>query len=191
LRGALRLFVFDPQGAASFNVTIEGFWHSFFAAVLIAPVYFAVIVIERDLAAGLVDASLIEISAPMPSLGQTLTMEALAYPVYVAAFPIAMIGLARLLKATGRYVPYIIAYNWSSVVVVSLRLLPLVFYSAGLIGAKAATMPVFVSFLAGAIYRWYIARIALGVSGITAFALILIDLMLSLLIARAIELVIG
>ncbi len=182
LRGAFRLFLFDPQGVASFNVSIEGFWHSFFAAVLIAPVYVAVVIIERDLASGLIDASLVNGAFSVPSLGQTLVAEAFAYPAYVVAFPIAMVGLARLLKLTGRYVTYVIAYNWSSIVVVTLRLLPLVLYSSGLLGAEAAATPIFVSFLAVLIYRWYLARVALGVGGATAFALVLIDLMLMLLI---------
>jgi hypothetical protein len=187
LRGAFRLFLFDPQGVASFNVSIEGFWHSFFAAVLIAPAYFAVVIIERDLANGLIDASLVNGPVSVPSLRETLVAEAFAYPAYVVAFPIAMVGLARLLKLTGRYVPYVIAYNWSSVVVISLRLLPLVLYSSGLLGAEAAATPIFASFLAVLIYRWYLARVVLGVGGPTAFALVLIDLMLMLLIESVTE----
>lgn len=191
VRGALRLFLFDPQGVASFNVSIEGFWHSFFAAVLVAPIYFAVIIIERDLAQGLISASIVSGHVAVPSLAQTLIAEAVAYPAYCVSFPLAMIGLARLLKVTGRYVPYVIAYNWSSVVVVTLRLLPLILFSSGLIGAEAVTIPVFVSLVAVMIYRWYLARVALGVSGATAIALVLIDLLLMLLIASLTELAFG
>lgn len=187
LRGALRLFLFDPHGVAYFNVTIEGFWRSFFAAVLIAPLYFTIVVIERDLAKGLIDAGLVTGPVAVPTLKQTLVAEAFAYPANVVAFPLAMVGIARILKVTGRYVPYVIAYNWSSVIVVTLRLLPLALFASGLLGAGAAATPIFVTFLVVLIYRWYLARVALGVGGATAFALVLIDLMLVLLIEGATE----
>lgn len=191
VRGALRLFLFDPRGVAAFNVSIEGFWHSFFAAVLAAPIYFAVVVIEHDLAKQLVDITVMNEPLVVPSLRETLTAEAVGYPLSFVAFPIAMIGLSRLLKVTGRYVPYIIAYNWSSIVVVTLRLLPLVLFSAGIVGAQATTTPIFVSFLAIMIYRWYLARAVLGVSGITAFGLVIIDLLLMILIASVTDVAFG
>jgi hypothetical protein len=191
VRGALRLFLFDPRGVAAFNVSIEGFWHSFFAAVLAAPIYFAVVIIGRDLAKGLIDTAVMDGPLVVPSLRETLVAEVVGYPVSFVAFPIAMIGLSRLLKVTGRYVPYVIAYNWSSVVVVTLRLLPLVLFSAGIVGAQATTTPIFVSFLAIMIYRWYLARVVLGVAGITAFGLVLIDFLLMILIAIVTDVVFG
>ena len=37
LYGAYRLAWFDVSGMTFLNLTVEGFWRSFFAAVLVAP----------------------------------------------------------------------------------------------------------------------------------------------------------
>ena len=39
LYGAYRLARIDPAGMTYFNLSFEGFWRSFFAAVLVAPAY--------------------------------------------------------------------------------------------------------------------------------------------------------
>ena len=39
LYGAWRLACLDESGMGYFNISVEGFWRSFFAAVLLAPVY--------------------------------------------------------------------------------------------------------------------------------------------------------
>ena len=39
LYGSWRLARLDPGGMAYFNRTVEGFWNSFFAAVIVAPGY--------------------------------------------------------------------------------------------------------------------------------------------------------
>lgn len=183
LRGAWRLLLFDPRGQELFNVSIEGFWRSFFAAVIVLPLYVAVIVIQRDMSAGLIENLDTDMPLAIPSLRTTLIAEAIAYPFYVVAFPIAMVGLARLMRLTGRYVPYIIAYNWAGVIATALRLVPLALYAAGLLGAEAARTPVLISFALIAIYLWNVTRLVLGVHGFMALALVLIDFMLMLLIA--------
>ena len=46
LYGAYRLARFDPSGLALFDATIAGFSRSFFAAVLVAPVYLVLLLIR-------------------------------------------------------------------------------------------------------------------------------------------------
>ena len=45
LYGAWRLLLLDPTGVQWFELSIAGFWRSFFAAALIAPVYVIMVVI--------------------------------------------------------------------------------------------------------------------------------------------------
>ena len=66
-----------------FNLTVDGFWRSFFAAVLAAPAY--AITLARQW-------SLIE---PGVDLGWYVLIEGLTYLCLWAAFPVVAIGLTR------------------------------------------------------------------------------------------------
>ena len=46
LYGAWRLMRLDPTGMTYFNLSSDGFWRSFFAAVMIAPFYVALAYIK-------------------------------------------------------------------------------------------------------------------------------------------------
>ncbi len=195
LRGALRLFLFDAQGLGQFDVSINGFWNSFFVAVLVAPLYFGAVAINHNLEQALLP--LIQMMMPagqtltLPSFSTRLTLEAIAYPLDWIAFPLAMIPLARLLKRTATYVPYIIAYNWSQTVTALLQLTPLALYAAGLLGPQSANVGLIPAFFASMVYRWYITRVALGVTASIALALVFIDALISLLLARIMDLFIS
>ena len=46
LYGAYRLAFLDRSGMSHFNLSVDGFWRSFFAAVLVAP-GFALLVVQE------------------------------------------------------------------------------------------------------------------------------------------------
>ena len=76
LYGAWRLAMLDVSGMRHFNLSVEGFWRSFFAAVIVAPGY-ALLVVQRTL------------DRPEGyALGSTVVVESIAYVVAWAAFPI-------------------------------------------------------------------------------------------------------
>ena len=45
LYGAWRLMRLDPTGMTYFNLSADGFWRSFFAAVIVAPAYVLFVVV--------------------------------------------------------------------------------------------------------------------------------------------------
>lgn len=182
--GAFRLFLFDPRGLEDFDQTVAGFWRSFFAAFLLAPVYLWLSVVQHDLARAFSAIDTEGEAAIMPALATTLVADAIAYPIYWAVFPLAMIPLARLLDITARYVPFITVYNWSSVVAVGVQLVPFVLYRVGLLTAENVAAPIFAALVIASVYRWFIARVALGIGGFGALGLVFIDLLLALFIAR-------
>ena len=104
--GAVRLARFDEAGMGWFNVSYEGFWRSFSAALLLAP--FAAVLRAQDFPAT---------DAPLLVIG---LLEALEYAASWAVFPVVMVFLARFLGLEKRYVPFIIAWNWSVVVQIGL-----------------------------------------------------------------------
>jgi hypothetical protein len=97
LKGAARLFLFDAAAMALFTVTIGGFWRSFLAAIVAAPIIFAGFLLGDAVLRAL---PTLDIAfAPLPA---RITAEAVAFPLRWALFPVLMIGLAHLLKVTDR-----------------------------------------------------------------------------------------
>jgi hypothetical protein len=165
LYGAWRLAMMDVSGMRHFNLSVEGFWRSFFAAVIVAPGY-ALLVVQR--------------TADRPegyALGSTVVVESIAY---VIAFPLAAVVLTRLLGLGRHYVELIVAVNWAAVlqvaaflaVVASSLILPEALGALLLAIATGALM----------VYQWFVMRTALRTTGGVALALVLVDLLLSTVI---------
>jgi hypothetical protein len=165
LYGAWRLAFLDQSGLAHFNFSIEGFWRSFFAAVLVAP-GFAILVAQKLY-------NRAEIFDP----GWATLVQLIAYGLSWAAFPLAAVVLTRLLGLSQNYVPLIVSLNWGAVLQV------VAFLSAVLIGlALPGVLEGLIMLLVtGGIlfYQWFITRSALQTSGGIALMLVLIDLVLN------------
>jgi len=170
LYGSYRLARLDPSGMRYFNVSVDGFWRSFFAAVLVAPMYAVFLTMSM---AG--DGS--EVMPTRFALAHTV-----GYVVGWLAYPAVMESLTRLLGCRDRFIGYIVAYNWASVlrnaVVLPIALLP----ATGLVTAEVAFLLWLGAFLLVLAYVWFIARVALGLPGLTCAALVVLDLTLGIFI---------
>lgn len=177
LRGALRLAGRDPSGIEVFDISLRGFWNSFFAAVVAAPFY--IIANMTRPADGGAAGSIHPVAA--------LLTDSIAYVCLWVAFPLVMIHVARLLDRETRYIPYIVAANWCSTIPIAL------FAFIGLIGAGSAGTRGFADFLAlvallwALSFQWFVARVGLRIPGAAAAGIILLDFILSLLIAGVAE----
>ena len=125
LYGAWRLFRRDPkQAEACFRVDATGFWNSFFAAALVAPGY--AILVGLHLAGGGVSAD----------WASTFLIHTEAYVLTWIAFPLAMFYLSAGLQRPERWVPFIVAFNWSKVIQLAIYLPLSVLASIGFGGWK-------------------------------------------------------
>ncbi|MFN4088946.1 MAG: hypothetical protein ACK4QW_07885 [Alphaproteobacteria bacterium] len=97
LHGAFRLAARDPAGLQWFDTSIRGFWNSFFAAVLVAPFYMAVVATRPDEPAVTV------------SSGAFALTELIAYVCGWFAFPLVMVYVTRAIGREALYIPYIVA----------------------------------------------------------------------------------
>jgi hypothetical protein len=168
LFGAYRLAWFDASGMAHFNLTVEGFWHSFFAAVLIAPAY--AILVAMQLSGEAEDFN----------LALVFLTEGIGYILAWCAFPLVAIVLTRLLGLDRNYVALIVAVNWSAVLQTSAFLAVLLL---GLIVPEGlGTLIVTLTTLAILIYQWFVIRTALGTTGGIALMLLLVDLVITTMI---------
>lgn len=170
LYGAYRLARLDRSGVKYFDQSLQGFWRSFFAAVLVLPLYMALIALRFG----------------EPGLTQNtfryVSIELIAYVVSWVAFPLIMLPFARQFDREENYLGFIVAYNWASV-------LQSLFYLPIAMMVVTQTIPIdyagIISFLAISIimvYVWFIARVVLDVPTSTAIAVVGFDVILSIII---------
>jgi hypothetical protein len=158
----------DPAGMGHLNLTVEGFWRSFFAAVLVAPGY-----------AVLIGQKLMARQEPL-DLGWVVLVQSVTYALNWIALPLAALVLTSVLGLSRNYAALIVAINWAQVLqtVVFLAAILLSLVLPGLLGGLILT------FVTGGVlfYQWYIVRTALQTTGGIALALVLIDLVLNMTI---------
>lgn len=172
LHAAWRLACFDAQAMALFDVSLGGFWRSFFAALVALPIF---------------------VLALVPSFGKAAdpdlfaAVEAVHYAVAWIAFPLVMVPVTRFLGLAGRYIPFIIAVNWTSVLQLAIflpvNLLALLGSLQGDGGAFLFTLALALT----CIYRYFVARVALDATLGTALALVTLDVVLGLLISGSFD----
>ena len=164
LYGAWRLAGFDENGMSYFNISVEGFWRSFFAAVILAPFY--LLSVSHDLT--------------MPEGGFSFWAILVHFGTYAAGwilFPLVAFFATDLLSLGHRFTALIVAVNWSSVLIVGFFMLTslittLMQGGAAYIFGVAVTTAVIV-------YHWFVMRTALETTTLIAMAFVLFNLVLS------------
>ncbi len=173
--GAWRLARLDPGGMSFFELSIPGFWRSFFAALVVAPAFAVLVALRFDHETEL---------GPELDLGPFLVVKLVAYAVSWAAFPLAMLVLARLLSLSAFYVPFIIAYNWSAVIQIAVFLPAALIEASGLLPEILGGILMMIATMAILSYQWFVAHVALQTTGFIAAGLVAFDLLLGILIDR-------
>lgn len=176
LKGAWLLANRDVGGYRCFNQTVEGFWRSFAAIALVAPLYLYAVAAETAL-----DPAAATREAPDTFAYYMAKLFALL--LEWALFLVAMVFVTRLLGLTARYVPFVIAYNWSSVLIMAAFVPPVLLLQLGVIGENGLIVLSLAVTLIALYYRWFVARTALETTGMIAAALVAADVVLSLFVA--------
>lgn len=166
--GAYRLARLDRGGMNHFDLSIVGFWHSFFAAAVVLPFY------------------IVMIFGPLGGFAEGtagpelyLLVKLGGYAIGWAIFPVAMIFLARLLSLSANYVPYIIVHNWSATIQIAVLLPAFLLTSSEGVPEGPAALVLMLSIVAVLFYQWYVARVALRTSGLTAAGVVVFDVLLT------------
>lgn len=173
LNGAWLLARGDPRGLDWFDLTVDGFWASFAAALIVAPAY-ALLLLEQYGRLGWPE-----------ELGSTIVAEALTFVLGWVLFPVLAIFLTRALGLSARYVPLIVAGNWSAVVQVGLYCA--VAFLAVAMPDAVRSMLLLAATLVVLVYQWFVARTALQTTGLVAATLVAADIVLSLTLNRALD----
>lgn len=168
LYGTWRIAHGDARGVGYFNFTLDGFWRSFLAAVLVFPAFALLRWHDLD-----------TVPADFPTL-RYLLVETISFVIKWVAFPLVMYHVTDMLERRIRYIPFIIVYNWASVLQMAVYLLALLLGAAfpGLGAGGFALLAV----IAMMVYGGYITMLTLAVPVSTAVAIVLLDFLLSLTI---------
>ncbi|HEX6978637.1 MAG TPA: hypothetical protein VF342_05010 [Alphaproteobacteria bacterium] len=175
LFGAWRLAHLDRSGMQYFDISIAGFWRSFWAAVVVLPAYLILVILrvaERPIAAG-------------PA--RIAAIELIGYVIGWTAFPLASWYVVSALGRAERYLGYIVAYNWANVLQVCLYVPVAVVGGSGLLPDAIAMLLGVAAIAAVLYYQYFIARTALDLDAVPAIGLVLMDMILGVLISSTVD----
>lgn len=167
LYGAYRLARLDPRGLEFLDQSHEGALRSFWAAVIVLPVFLPLILLRPD-------------GVATTGIARLLLVEGVSYVISWTAFPVLMVHVAALLGRQTRYAAFVSAYNWSGAAS-ALVMSPVALASTLAPSEPLALLQLAVmALLLG--YEWFVTRTVLGVGGGIAAGLVFADLILSLYI---------
>ena len=172
--GSLRLARGDRGGLACFDRTLDGFWRSFFAAVLSYPLYLVLLTMR-------VSAAEWEASGAL----RITLVETIGYVIAWVAFPLLMLSVSRWIGRQHRFLDFMVPYNWCQLPQSVLFVVVGIGSESGILGAPAAQAIEAAAAIAVLVYEWYIARVALETSGAVATLVVLVDLVLGVVVSRA------
>jgi len=170
LYGIGRILRRDDAAWEHFNGTLEGFWRSFTAMALTAPVY-------------LIQMLLFYFVRPeKPVLAAFLVVEGVAFVITWVLWPNVMVGAAALLDRREKLFVYLTAYNWFKLFEI-VALTPVIALMAlGLAPSPVIMALALIVQLYFLLAEWFIARKGLGVNGLAAAVLVLVDMQFTVLI---------
>lgn len=175
MRGLRLILVLEPGGLSFFEKSYAGFVRSFMPALVLAPlqiVHIAAVYLAKD---------------PAPGLAATVIVESLAYVVSWTLFPFVMMYLTRSMGKTDKYFTYIVPYNWLQLLV-GLVALPLtLLVDVQFLGNDGAIFFNFMLLGFFLVYGAFLAYAALEVSPWTAFGIVAMDILLSLVSSEIID----
>src|SRR5690242_11764687 len=171
--GALRLAVGDRRAMGVFDPSIDGFWRSFRAGAICYPLYLLLLSFR-------VTASQWEVSGVAP----ILVVETIAYVISWVGFPLLILPVSRQLRRGDRFLSFMVVYNWSQIPQTALFVLVGLDGASGLLPPSSVRLAGVLAAIAALVYEWYIARVALAVTGVQATLVVIIDLLLSTIVGR-------
>jgi len=171
LFGAWRLLRLDPGGMQYFERTPDGALRSFFAAVIVLPLFLA---FQVDVLGDLI---------AQRGIIAVAVIEALFYVIRWTIFPVLMITLLSLFGVREKFIDFLVAYNWANVLH-ALFYLPAFFLQWFTNAPEQVIEAASLSALALALgYSWFVVKTATGLSGMVVVGLVVMDLVVAIIIA--------
>jgi hypothetical protein len=182
---AVWLLFLDRRDAIKlFDASIEGFWKSFQAIILVAPIYAVSVVADQQAYVALLPPGAFDAAAYYTTRIVTFVLEWVTLPILLAL-------LAPFLGIRSGYAAYIVARNWAMVLTsipfAALSLLDL----TGLFPGEAILFPAGVALAISLRISYLAARRALSVPIDMAIAFVVLDLLISVGLTRGLSYLFG
>lgn len=193
IKGAWRLANLNPKGADDFDFSATGFWRSFLAVAVAAPIYALLAVLERRMTEFAMGAVHDQVRITFDSY---YAHAAITYLLIWPAFAVLALFVLRLSKAERGFAAVVVTINWTRIIAMAIRL------PVAALGATGALSPTFLMFALMATfglviyYQWFAARAALDKVGVTqagrtATLIIAADLGMAMALSWLLSLVFG
>jgi len=175
LVGAWQVMLGRAEGLNRLDFSLEGFWRSFAAVILLVPFLLLMMLAERPLAeeAG-IDA--------VPLTASSMALQGIAMLTEWFAFPLFFAAIARPFGLSSRYVPFIVTRNWAQVIVGAMIGAVEALVVVGVIPAAAASFVILAAFAVTLRFSYMVVRLSLAVSMGMALPIVVLDLLFSLTI---------
>ncbi len=174
LAGAFEVMLGRPDGLDRLDTSVDGFWRSFGAVILVAPFAFLSLLSQQALST--------QAGASSGLTGAQITLDGIALLVDWFTFPIVFAVLARPFGLGSRYVPFIVARNWASVVIAAMVSIVHILHLVGVLPSAAMPYALLLAIAVSLRFSYVIVRTTLFVSMALALPIVLFDLLLSLTI---------
>lgn len=175
LAGALQVLSGKPEGLNRLDTSLEGFWRSFAVVILVAPIAFLALVGQEPPPSD-ANAVVVPLTAARVMLyGVTLLVDWFAFPLVFAL-------LAPSFGLGSRYVPFVVARNWASVIISAIVAIVHVLRIFGLLPISVLPYALLVVFAIALRLSYVLVRTTLSVSIKIALPIVILDFLLSLVI---------
>jgi hypothetical protein len=166
-----RLVFRDRDAMDLFDTSAGGMWRSFSAALIAFPAF---LLLKSLMLAG---------AGPEIDTLRFLVVHSIAYVVGWTLFPLVMVTLSEVFDREERLFAFIVAFNWSTVLQIGLFTAIALLVRGGIVTGVAGSLAMLAATGAVLWYEWYIATVALKITGVQAGLVVLADVMLGLLVA--------
>lgn len=178
IAGAIELLLGKRAGLGRFDLSADGFWNSFTAALYAVPLYAFVI-------AG--DWQMLSMQAQPPALSTLILVRFIELALDFAAVPVVLALLARRLKITRSYGTFVIVRNWAMLVILAPQTVVSLLFGFGWLPNDAVALLSLVIIVIALIYSYRITRWTLNWSPGAAVGLVAAELVLGQIVISLIN----
>lgn len=164
LRGAWEMARANPKAMDYFDLSSDGFWKSFWAIGVMAPVY--ILWVFFNLQADPQDHP--------DMIAYPLLSESIFFVFIMPFTAFVMIYFTRFMKISANYAAMVIAFNWVNALVFWIVTIMTIIMASGIIGGDIASIILLiVKFYFAAYVVWFTLKTSLSISGMLAIGVFL------------------
>jgi len=172
LAGAWAVMFGRSEGINRLDTSLDGFWRSFAVVILIAPFALLALLSQQPL----------NVDGAAPPGGDSIVWDGFALLVDWFAFPLLFAFVARPFGLGSRYVTFIVARNWASVIIGAMVAVIHALHLLGVLPSVIMPYALIVAVGVSLRFSYIIVRTTLVVSAAMAIPIVILDFLLSLVI---------